>query len=705
MHFLHHLCLVILDIMQPEKFSRYEIIRELGRGGMATVYLAYDPLFEREVALKLLKRELLDDPQVRERFERETKIIAKLEHPAIVPVHDVGKDNDQMFYVMRYMTGGSLSDRMSNHLSLEESVRIIQRIASALDYAHARGVIHRDLKPGNILFDDDGNAFISDFGIAKLASGQTRLTSSGIIGTPSYMSPEQAVGENVDGRSDIYSLGIILFEMLSGKLPYEATTPLAMVIKHTNEPIPHILDINPNLPAGIEDILEKAMAKNRTLRYATASAMVADLVKLLPENNPPTTEYTVPVRRRVSTQASTVAVADDEHKVTLRPWLVGSLLLMVIVLALAGWQWLTARSVPPPLPTLTLTVAVTQPVIAPSASIPQEATSPTHTAEPSPTVAPTFTSTPVLGVGGADKIALVTNKDIWVMDVNGSNLLQVTNSDQPKFDVQWLPGGKEILYGEGKCIKTVNIETFEIRNLTCLEAANFTGFRISPDARRVALTVQRRVIVIPFDQEALARAKNPFELQTLPEACLDYTGVTAKFALWSADGRKLAVLHQDIRGQTFADMVRVLDISRCKSADPLALDEFPNRNFVPDGYQTYPVIPAYDWDGRDLFLLNTFVRNGGYGDLYLYNTSTGEARLLNPVENTCCYRDARFSPDGTHIVFAFQDFRQGAQSETLLYYIPVDQIGTGARFRPIKLPPLFFPNVREVIMPVLRPAQ
>ena len=156
--------------MQAEKFSRYEIMNELGRGGMATVYRAYDPNFEREVALKILNRELLSNPQIRERFERETKIIARLEHPAIVPVHDVGKDNDQMFYVMRYMTGGSLSDRMAEHsLSLAELIYIVQRIAGALDYAHAKGVIHRDLKPGNILFDDNDNAFISDFGIAKLA--------------------------------------------------------------------------------------------------------------------------------------------------------------------------------------------------------------------------------------------------------------------------------------------------------------------------------------------------------------------------------------------------------------------------------------------------------------------------------------------------------------------------------------------------------
>lgn len=481
MHFSPKVSIVILDYMQAQKFSRYQIRKELGRGGMATVYLAFDPLFEREVALKLLKPDLLDDAQVRERFERETKIIAKLEHPAIVPVHDVGKDNDRLFYVMRYMTGGSLSDRMTKPLSLEESMRIIQRIAAALDYAHSKGVIHRDLKPGNILFDDDGNAFISDFGVAKLASGQTRLTSSGIIGTPSYMSPEQAVGEQVDSRSDIYSLGVILFEMLSGKLPYEATTPLAMVVKHTTEPIPHILDINPNLPSGIESVLEKAMAKNRGLRYATASEMIADLAKLFPNGVPQDAEYTIPVTRRAPPQKNLPSAAEGFS--VPRPWLAGMLLLLAAVLSLTGWQIFGSRAVSSPMPTASPVPSRTSIVLPPS--LPTETASLTPSpALPPPTATFTATITPVPGGGGADKIALVSNKDIWVMDMKGRGLLQVTNSDQPKFDLQWLPGGKEILYGEGKCVKTVNVDTFAITTLTCLEGLNFTGFRVSPDGKQ-----------------------------------------------------------------------------------------------------------------------------------------------------------------------------------------------------------------------------
>ena len=269
--------------MNVERFSRYELREELGHGGMATVYRAYDPLFQRKVALKILNRELLDDLDVRAGFERETRIIARLEHTAIVPVYDVGHDNNQLFFVMRYMAGGSLTKRIqSRSLSLSQMAHILQRVAAALDYAHDRGVVHRDLKPDNILFDEYNNAYISDFGIAKLTRAATRLTNSGIIGTPTHMSPEQAKGEDVDGRSDIYSLGVVLFEMLSGKMPYEARTPLGLALKHAAYPVPRILSLNPNLPPDVEAVTEKVMAKERDKRYRSGLEFANAFIAALP---------------------------------------------------------------------------------------------------------------------------------------------------------------------------------------------------------------------------------------------------------------------------------------------------------------------------------------------------------------------------------------------------------------------------------------
>lgn len=273
---------VILYAMNAERLSQYEIRERLGHGGMASVYRAYDPVLHREVALKILNQELFDDPQVRERFERETKIVARLQHEAIVPVYEVGRENDQVFFVMRYMPGGSLAECLQRRsLTLPQMSKIIQRVAAALDYAHERGVIHRDLKPGNVLFDEHDNAYLSDFDIAKLTPSGSTLPPGNIVGTPTHMSPEQARGEDVDGRSDIYSLGVIMFEMLSGRIPYEARTPLGMTLKHAAYPVPRILSLNPDLPPEIEAVNEKVMAKERDKRYRSglefANAFIAAL--------------------------------------------------------------------------------------------------------------------------------------------------------------------------------------------------------------------------------------------------------------------------------------------------------------------------------------------------------------------------------------------------------------------------------------------
>ncbi len=262
----------------PEKFGRYIIKSELGRGGMATVYHAYDPSFDREVAIKVLPREMLHDPQFRSRFEREIKMVAGLEHPAIVPVYDVGNEDGQPYFVMRYMMGGSLSDQIAKgNFSIEDTARVIEKIAKGLAYAHKKGIVHRDLKPDNILFDNNEDPFISDFGVAKLTEAGGGLTGSGVIGTPAYMSPEQAQGNEIDGRSDVYGLGVIIYQMLSGQQPYSADTPMGVVVKHITEPVPEILTIMPSLPPAVDEIIKKALAKDKIRRYETT----IDLAKAL----------------------------------------------------------------------------------------------------------------------------------------------------------------------------------------------------------------------------------------------------------------------------------------------------------------------------------------------------------------------------------------------------------------------------------------
>lgn len=263
----------------PDTIGRYRIERELGRGGMAIVYRAYDPRFGREVAIKVLPRELLLDPTFRARFDREARIIASLEHSAIVPVYDYGEQNGQPYFVMRLMTGGSLESRLERGpVSLRTAADLISRLALALDKAHAQGIIHRDLKPGNILFDSDGWPYLSDFGIVKLREATTNLTNSGIIGTPAYMSPEQGLGKSgLDGRSDIYSLGAILFHMLSGKLPYEAETPTGQIMCHITMPVPDIRQVYSYATEELHKVISRSMAKEREDRFSTVSELAEAL--------------------------------------------------------------------------------------------------------------------------------------------------------------------------------------------------------------------------------------------------------------------------------------------------------------------------------------------------------------------------------------------------------------------------------------------
>ena len=265
--------------MPPEKIGRYLIESNLGQGGMGTVYLALDPLIKRQVAVKVLPQQFNHDPAFRERFRREAQIIASLEHPSIVPLHDFGEHENQPFIVMRYMPGGTLNGRLQRgSLSMSRILDILERIAPGLDKAHVHGIVHRDLKPSNILFDADDEAYLADFGIAKVQEATAALTGSAIIGTPAYMSPEQAQGEkDIDGRSDVYSMGIILYQMLTGRAPYVADTPMKLVVMHIMEPVPTILSVKPDLPEKIEPLIARALAKDPKDRFYTVGDMTQTL--------------------------------------------------------------------------------------------------------------------------------------------------------------------------------------------------------------------------------------------------------------------------------------------------------------------------------------------------------------------------------------------------------------------------------------------
>lgn len=369
--------------MIPEKIGRYEIEKELGRGGMATVYQAHDPHFKREVAVKVLPSQLTHDPTFRARFAREAQTIAALEHPAIVPVYDYGEENEQPYLVMRLMSGGSLADQIKQgSLPMPEAAQIVNRLARALDYAHSQGVIHRDLKPGNILFDKQHNPYLADFGIAKLMEATTSFTGSAVVGTPAYMSPEQVKGgQKIDGRSDVYSLGIILYEMLTGRAPYQADTPIQVLMKHVLDPVPAIHDIKPDLPATVDSVVSRALAKDVTDRFSTAGEL-ATAFSTTAGLNPPNL-------LGLSTQST------RSKQIKIPNWVWG--MIGLVILMLLGWgsrslirNFLTPQTITEVVIVTATNVSITSPLVT---NTPLSTRTPTDTTTPTP-ISPTPSRTP-----------------------------------------------------------------------------------------------------------------------------------------------------------------------------------------------------------------------------------------------------------------------------------------------------------------------
>lgn len=701
------------NIMQPEKIGIYEVKSELGRGGMATVYLAYDPRFEREVAVKVLPRELLHaDPQFRLRFEREAKIIAQLEHSAIVPVYDVGEADGQPYFVMRYMNGGSLSERIkAGVLTVEEATRILTIIAPGLDEAHSKGIIHRDIKPSNILFDRRNNPYISDFGIAKLSQAQAgNVTGSSIIGTPAYMAPEQAQGDAIDGRADIYAIGIILYEMLTGRQPYEADTPMAVAIKHITDPVPQILVANPKLPEGMEQIIQKAMAKNREQRFTTTTDLTIALRdvsrSILTQSQ---TKISTPAAKETVASKKPAAEPIAAPKRAFSPLAV---ILPILLIGLIAGGFVvfnifnTATPEPTTAPTLTSAPVVTETTAPTEAAT--EAIVPVETVtETLITVTDTAPAPSIPVLGGADKIALVANNEIWLMNVDGSDPKQVTSDGGAKSDLQWLPDGKTIIFLSGLTIKYYDVENDVVDTLTSFpSASSFNAFQVSHDGTQVMIALNNEIFVVPFDLETMKSVTKKSDLLAL-NGCIIPKGRTrsalpVKEVRWSADDTLVSWLY---KGPTASDLVSILNIQTCNPDTIDILDTFPANRFDPPGF-VGGVMPDYDWDGVNQFIFNTSRRNNGWGELHIYNWESHRPNLLvNPIDRKCCYRDARWSPDGSYLLFTFQDAGLAQNTVTLLYYVPVGELTTGTAFQPLPLPEGFFRNLREAPQPALRPVQ
>ncbi|MCB0036996.1 MAG: protein kinase, partial [Anaerolineales bacterium] len=256
--------------MINQQVGRYTITRKIGRGGMATVYQAYDNRFQRDVAIKMLHPADMDDDTT-QKFEQEARIIASLEHHAIVPVYDFGEHEGQPYLVMRLMDGGSLKERLAyGALPLDEAAEILRRICSALDKAHANHIVHRDIKPGNILFDEEGIAFLADFGIARLTD---RTQTTTVVGSPRYMAPEQAQGLPLNAQTDVYQMGVVLFHMLTGRPPFNGETTESILYQHVHADVPLLIDLDGTIPPRCDSVIGYALAKNPAERFTSAGEL------------------------------------------------------------------------------------------------------------------------------------------------------------------------------------------------------------------------------------------------------------------------------------------------------------------------------------------------------------------------------------------------------------------------------------------------
>ncbi len=626
------------DDLIGRKIGGYEILELIGHGGMASVYRAHQVSMNRVVAVKVLPRQFLSDDTYMQRFNREVKIISQLEHRNIVPVHDYGEADGQPYIVMRFMSGGSVDDLLrAGALALNEIVAIVEQIAPALDYAHGKGVLHRDLKPSNILMDDNGGAYLTDFGIARLMSdvSNVTLTTQGVVGTPSYMSPEQAQGQNLDHRSDIYSLGVMLFEMATGQRPFESDTPYGIAVLQVTATPPNPRSLNPTIPSPVERVILTTMSKKREDRYDTATRL-SEALKLAsdappsamfdtqpgfprpdalrsansprpdatntpppPSNTgsvytppPPSSAYVVPVRQRLSPRRGgslwlSMGVGG----------LIGCGLLIILALVVAVVISTMARNGNAQ-PTVEIPGGIASPPPATATSATTVALAATGTR------APTRTGAPATNTSAATEVAPVGQRPTAVPLANGS-IVYFAERDG-NFDIY-----------------EMNLDTRSETRLTSAESSELYP-AVSPDGAQIAYMSDADgdydIYVMSID------GRNPRRLTD--------NDVTDRMPAWSPDGQWIA-FSSDTRGDGGHDLYEIHP------------DGSDLRQLYSDGERNSD--PRFSADGQSIVFMSGGIADG----------ATWEIRRLDVASShvdTLTHNDVKdwspiFAPDGS-LVYA-----------------------------------------------------
>lgn len=625
--------------------ERYKIVRELGRGGMAVVYRATDTMLDRNVAIKMILAENTNKEKAErllKRFNREAKTLASLSHPNIVKVLDYGEYENTPYLVMEFISGGALKSKMGKPIPYAEAAAMLAPVARALQHAHQQRIVHRDVKPENILINDSEQPMLSDFGILKLVDVEEShgLTGTGkIVGTPAYMSPEQIRGREIDGRADMYSLGIVFFEMLTGRKPYNALTPIELSMQHLHDPIPKAKQFVRDLPAEVDQIIARAIAKNPEDRYPTMAAFAQALEKLSG-----TTVRTSTAERRAMKAAEEKQLAEKKEQAEKRPSRAISPLFYglaaVILLGIGGWIYSSSMTQPPAsTPTAVAATSTTAPTKPAATSTATEPPAATDTAAPetgpSPTPGRTLSANAlqdsniaqVVSVNRKDKISVIRMD--WIEEGNllvnaGTNL--VTFMDGKSAEVKGsasLDGGVPlsmaaandrvyILLNNG--IKVIDVKSFTVIETISPIAGGATSIAASPDGKLLALGISD-------NKTQLLNAEDGSVVRNLKS---NYGGWSVAF---SPDSRFVVsgTSQGILRWSTETGIWQITNGGQDKTIKSL----------------------AFSHDGKT-------IAGGGDGFIYFWNAETGE--LLNRAEGRFgVVNSIDFSPDDSMLVAGSND--------------------------------------------------
>ena len=632
-----------------QQINQYRVTQFLAQGGMAEVYLAEDTTLQRTAVLKVMLPALANNPTFLERFRREAQATAQLEHPNIVRIYGTGVTPDKRpFLAMQYIPGGSLQQHLQQladkgqTMPIGQLLHLTRQIATALQTAHAHGITHRDLKPSNILLGNDGTPFLADLGLAAMQSASRLTRTDQIMGTPHYMSPEQITGGKADGRSDLYALGVILYEMLIGTVPFQGSTAIMVLHQHVNEPPPSLLLRRPGLPQPLYNLVDRCLQKQPEQRFQTAQQVVAILDQLLattgsgiaakPAPPPPLPLPTTPTLPQIQPSLHPAIYA------------VGAVAFLLVVFGL--WQLLGSNREPLPmaeLPTATATVespATKRAVPTPTPTSVAANVAPTATSAPLlPTATPTDEPTPTPGVPtGRIVFDVATGNilpEIYIMNADGSNPTRLTFNDYQDDEADLSPDGRFIAYesrGSGQWM--IMVMGSDGSNPITLVPGRLPDW--SPNGRYIA-----------YETVEAPQRIGIYDVQSGSTRLLTSTNQNSRSPSWSPDSQKLVIMADTSNGWQLA----IVDAS--SGAQQFITSEQGSKRF-----------PAWSPTG-DLIAFNTVAADNSNPDhIWVIDTSGDNLRQLTQEGKN---GRPTWSPDGRFLVY-----NSNLSGSWLLYRIRLD---------------------------------